>query len=218
MPVQELVFLHHPDIVCELPATSMINLYGLDGREQTTRLPGISQRLLAPPAHAPVSEQQSLLVADLMKAIGLAPRRQREVGSWVIDEEPLADGEGWQDWPAFHHVDAERHARIRFYLPKPGSTSADEYARKRAVTHEYHLLSRLRYDGLQVPEDLVNEPELGIGVVFPQPKGDTPLDLWLADNKAKLSLQDQLDLVGKLADILLYAGSGVAPPRWRCPS
>ena len=108
-----------------------------------------------------------------MKAIGLVPRRQREVGSWVLDEHPLADGEGWQDWPAFHHVDGERHARIRFYTLGQGATSADIHARKQAVTYEFHLLSRLRYDGLQVPEDLVNEPELGVGLVFPQPKGDT---------------------------------------------
>ena len=203
--VQELVFLHHPNFVCELPPSSAINLYGLDDRKNTTHLPGISERLLAPPNHSPVTEQGSLLIADLMKAIGLAPRRQREVGSWIIDEQPLADGDGWQDWPAFHHVDTERHARIRFYTTGQGATSADAHARKQAVTHEFHLLSRLRYDGLQVPEDLVNEPELGIGLVFPQPKADTPLDLWLADNNDKLPLADQLDLITRLADIVHYA-------------
>ena len=31
-------------------------------------------------------------------------RRQREAGSWVIDEDPLGEGDGWQDWPAFHRV------------------------------------------------------------------------------------------------------------------
>ena len=51
-----------------------------------------------------------------------------------------------------------------------GATSADIHARKQAVTYEYHLLSRLRYDGLQVPEDLVNEPELGVGLVSPSPR------------------------------------------------
>ncbi len=203
--VQELVFLHHPEFVCDLPPSSKINLYGLDGRDKITGLPGISERLLAPAQRSPVSEEGSLLIAELMKAIGLAPRRQREVGSWIIDEQPLADGDGWQDWPAFHHVDAERHARIRFYTIGQGATSADSHARKQAVTHEFHLLSRLRYDGLQAPEDVVNEPELGIGLVFLQPKGDTPLDLWLAENKATLSLEAQLDLIGRIADIVHYA-------------
>ncbi|WP_283607113.1 BREX system serine/threonine kinase PglW [Mycolicibacterium poriferae] len=203
--VQELVFLHHNEFVCDLPPNSRINLYGLDGHQKTSGLPGISERLLAAPRHEPIPERDSQLIAGLMKAIGLAPRRQREVGSWIIDEQPLADGDGWQDWPAFHHVDAERHARIRFYLTKQGASSADKHARQRAVTAEYHLLHRLRYDGLQVPEDIVDEPELGIGLVFPQPKGDTPLDLWLADNKGKLSLERQLDLIGRIADIVHYA-------------
>src|SRR5690606_18343996 len=51
--------------------------------------------------------------------------------------------------------------------------------------------------------DLVDDPELGIGLVFPQPKSDTPLDLWLADHT--LSLEQQLDLIAKLADIVHYA-------------
>ncbi len=202
--VQELVFLHHPEFVCDLPESSKINLYGLDGHPHTG-LPGISERLLGPAQRPPVSEDGSLLIAELMKKIGLAPRRQREVGSWIIDEQPLADGEGWQDWPAFHHVDTERHARIRFYTVGQSASSADTHARKQAVTSEFHLLSRLRYDGLQVPEDLVEEPELGIGLVFPQPKGQTPLDLWLAEHTDSLTLEDQLALITDIADIVHYA-------------
>jgi serine/threonine protein kinase len=203
--VQELVFLHHPEFVCDLPGSSKINLYGLDGHQKVSGLPGISERLLAPARNGEISERDSMLVAGLMKAIGLAPRRQREVGSWIIDEQPLADGDGWQDWPAFHRVDAERHARIRFYTTGQGATATDSRARTQAVTHEFHLLSRLRYDGLQIPEDLVNEAELGIGLVFPQPKGDSVLDLWLADHKTDISLEDQLQLISDIADIVHYA-------------
>lgn len=203
--VQELVFLHHPEFVCDLPQSSKINLYGLDGHSKISGLPGISERLLAPANHTPVSEEGSLLIADLMKAIGLAPRRQREVGSWIIDDQPLADGDGWQDWPAFHHVNTEDHVRIRFYTTGQGSTKADDHARKQAVTHEFNLLSRLTYDGLQAPKDLVNEPELGIGLVFPQPKADTPLDLWLADHQDTLTLDQQLELISDIADIVHYA-------------
>jgi hypothetical protein len=97
-----LVFLHHEQFVCDLPPNSKINLYGLDGRAGITKLPGISKVLLAPARHDLISELDSRLIAGLMKAIGLAPRRQREVGSWIIDDQPLADGDGWQDWPAFH--------------------------------------------------------------------------------------------------------------------
>src|SRR6266487_2998893 len=44
------------------------------------------------------------IITELMARIGVVQRRQREAGSWVIDEEPLGEGEGWQDWPAFHRV------------------------------------------------------------------------------------------------------------------
>ncbi|MGW0017583.1 BREX system serine/threonine kinase PglW [Rhodococcus sp. NPDC003382] len=203
--VQELVFLHHPDLQCALPASSAINLYGLDGNERRSGLPGIGERLLAPSKHEPVSEEKSLLIRDLMTAIGLAPRRQRELGSWVIDEQPLGDGEGWQDWPAFHHVDMERQARIRFYLPKPGATSAEEHARARGVEHEYKLLSRLKHDGLQVPVDVVKDKELGIGLVFLQSKDELRLDLWLADHRTALTLEQQLELIAEIAEIVHYA-------------
>ncbi|WP_258008524.1 BREX system serine/threonine kinase PglW, partial [Rhodococcus sp. ENV425] len=203
--VQELVFLHHPDLRCALPASSAINLYGLDGNERRSGLPGIGERLLAPSKHEPVSEEKSLLIRDLMTAIGLAPRRQRELGSWVIDEQPFGDGEGWQDWPAFHHVDMEREARIRFYLPKPGATSAEEHARARGVEHEYKLLSRLKHDGLQVPVDVVKDKELGIGLVFLQSKDELRLDLWLADHRTALTLEQQLELIAQIAEIVHYA-------------
>lgn len=86
--VQELVFLHHPDFLYDLPPNSAINLYGLDGATSATNLPGICERLLAPARNDPVSEHNSQLIAGLMNAIGLAPLRQREVGSWIIDEHP----------------------------------------------------------------------------------------------------------------------------------
>src|SRR6478672_1228704 len=42
--VQESVFLHHPDLICRLPAASQIDLFGLDGNEAHSGLPGISDR------------------------------------------------------------------------------------------------------------------------------------------------------------------------------
>ncbi len=203
--VQELVFLHHPDMVCELPASSMINLYGFDENKRTSHLPGLSERLLSTRREPVVSEEHSLLIRDLIKAIGIAPRRQREVGSWIIDDEPLGDGDGWQDWPAFHHVDTERHGRIRFYLPKSGASSADQHAQNRAVENEFRQLKRLQHDGLQVPEDVVKDPELGIGLVFVQSKDDERLDLWLTDRKNELTLDQQLELVSEIAEIIQYA-------------
>ncbi len=47
--VQESVFLHHPGFRCLLPEASRTDLFGLDGSEHDTGLPGIAGRLLEPP-------------------------------------------------------------------------------------------------------------------------------------------------------------------------
>ena len=135
--VQESVFLHHPNLRCLLPPPSRIDLFGLDGDENRTGLPGISERLLEP-----ATQQQSVgvnrdeIIAMLMGKIGVVQRRQREAGSWVIDEEPLDEGDGWQDWPAFHRVATTDRAKIRFlhhparqHLHRPAEEAPDRRAR-----------------------------------------------------------------------------------------
>jgi hypothetical protein len=92
--VQEAVFLHHPRLRCLLPPTSRIDLFGLDGSESETGLPGISERLLEPATpHQSVGTNRDDIIAALMARIGVVQRRQREAGSWVIDEEPLGAGQ-----------------------------------------------------------------------------------------------------------------------------
>src|SRR5699024_2168785 len=49
--IQESVFLHHPHFVCDLSDHAAQGLYGLDGHEDTSTLPGISELLLAGPRH-----------------------------------------------------------------------------------------------------------------------------------------------------------------------
>jgi serine/threonine protein kinase len=202
--VQEAVFLHHPSFRCALPAHCRAGLYGLDGHEDSSGLEPISELVLAPARGKPVSKKNSELLAGLMAKIGLVPRRQREVGNYVIDDEPLASGDGWQDWPAFHRVTTTNRYRIRFYVPDPEGTRADELALRRRVDYEYRLLERLHHDGLAVPRDLV-QADLGIGLVYPTDERLRRLDLWLADHGGALPLEAQLDLVRQLAEAVSYA-------------
>lgn len=202
--VQEAVFLHHPNLRCELPEHSRLGLYGLDGNEEYSGLAPISELLLAPATRTPVSAHNAKLLTGLMAHIGLVPRRQREVGSWVIDDEPLGDGDGWQDWRAFHRVTTTQRYRIRFHIPKPDGTSADGLQLHRQIDYEYRLLSRLHHDGLVVPCDLVSD-ELGVGLVYPEDERRRRLDLWLADQVNGLPISQQLDLIRQLAEALHYA-------------
>lgn len=204
--VQESVFLHHPGIRCQLAPPSRIDLFGLNGKEQQTGLPGISSRLLEPPTPGQsVSSGRAEVIAQLMQRIGVH-RRQREAGSWIIDDEPLGEGEDWQDWPAFHKVATTNQARIRFLVAPPGA-SATRRTRDRALAeHEYRVMSRLSHENLMRPVDLVDN-DLGVGLVYPRDERFQRLDLWIADQPDGIAVNDQIALVRQVADALLYAHS-----------
>ena len=201
--VQESVFLHHPGIRCLLPPASRIDLFGLDGSESETGLPGISERLLEPatPQHS-VGANRDDIIAALMARIGVVQRRQREAGSWVIDEEPLGEGDGWQDWPAFHRVATTDRGRIRFLVTPPGATSTTRAKVRQVAEHEYRIMSRLANDRLLRPRDMVDN-DLGVGLVYPLDERFQRLDLWLADH------------AGSFRPPISSRCCGRSPRRWR---
>jgi serine/threonine protein kinase len=203
--VQESVFLHHPGTQCLLPLASRIDLFGLDGREQETGLPGISERLLeAPTPHHSIGANRDDIIAALMARIGIVQRRQREAGSWVIDEDPLGEGDGWQDWPAFHRVATTERGRIRFLVTPPGATATTRAKVRQVAEHEYQIMSRLASDRLLRPRDLVDS-DLGVGLVYPFDDRFQRLDLWLADHASSLSAAEQLSLLRQVAEAVAYA-------------
>ena len=203
--VQESVFLHHPGLRCLLPPASRIDLFGLDGNEDHSGLPGISGRLLEPATpQQSVGANRDQIIAALMKRIGIVLRRQREAGTWVIDEEPLAEGEGWQDWPAFHRVATTDRGRIRFLVTPPGTTATERAKVRQVAEHEYRIMSRLANDRLLRPRDLVDS-DLGVGLVYPLDERFQRLDLWLADHAASTPAEEQLKLLRQVAEAVAYA-------------
>ncbi|MGH2602378.1 MAG: NERD domain-containing protein, partial [Dehalococcoidia bacterium] len=129
--VQQSIFLHAADGRCALPRTDASDLFGLDGQEHRSGLPSIAQRVLEPPElggrRAALIGQDDLLVR-LFEEIGFALRREREVGSWRLIGAPLAEGDGWQDWPAEHRLSRRGKFRIRFFVSKPGASDAERRA------------------------------------------------------------------------------------------
>ena len=203
--VQESVFLHHPGMRCVLPPASQVDLFGLDGGEHSSGLPGISSRLLEPPtANHAIGGNREAILTELMGRIGLVQRRQREVGSWMIDDEPLGEGEGWQDWPASHRLVATDRARIRVRVTPPSAAAHDVARVRKVVEHEYRIMSRLAHDGVLRPRDLVDD-ELGVGLVYPYDDSYERLDLWQADRPQGVPLVDQLSLLRQVAEAGGYA-------------
>ncbi|EWT07980.1 protein kinase [Intrasporangium chromatireducens Q5-1] len=202
--IQESVFLHHPDIVCDLPPSSAIGLYGIDDLTDRTHLPGISERLLEEPHKQAIGPNQEEILAALMKRIGLVQRRERTAGSWTITAQPLAAGEGWQEWLAHHKVAQQQRARIRFHVVPEGAPQSETVKVARTLEHEYQLMGRLQHDGIMRPKDLV-QSELGTGLVYDYDESWQRLDLWMADQPHGVSLTTQLSIIRQIGEALQYA-------------
>lgn len=98
--VQESVFPHHPDFRCALRESSTISLCGLDGHESTSNLTGISELVPESASRQAIGSNQELILVKLLERIGLVQRREREAGSWVIEDQAVGSGEtGRTGWP-----------------------------------------------------------------------------------------------------------------------
>jgi serine/threonine protein kinase len=122
----------------------------------------------------------------------------------VIDEDPLGEGDGWQDWPAFHRVATTERARIRFLVSPPGASATARAKIRQVAEHEYRIMARLQNGRLLRPKDMV-ENDLGVGLVYPLDEKYQRLDLYLADNEGQVSAKEQLSLLRQAAEAVSYA-------------
>jgi serine/threonine protein kinase len=215
--VQESVFLHHPDLRCALSASSSINLYGLDDHSSQSNLAGISELVLEPAGRRAIGPNQEHILVKLLERIGLVQRREREAGSWIIEDQAIDSDEGWQDWLAYHRVAQQDRARIRFRVLPPAAGQQDRASARQIAEHEFRIMSRLQHDGLLRPRDLVDS-ELGIGLVYPYDQQWQRLDLWLAGQDQGVPLATQLSMIRQIGEALQYAHNnrvvhrGLIPP------
>lgn len=202
--IQESVLLHAEHSRVLLAPEDTASIFGLDGREASTHLEGISSRLLESARDNRTPVDAGIIDAVVAEA-GFAIRREREVGSWRLIG-PLQDvDEATQDWQA-EHRSTRTPARVRFHLSGRGASELERRTAHQIVMREFTLTRVLRHAGIIVPDDLV-EDDIGIGLVFPVNKDERTLDLWLADNLPTLSITDRLGLIRQLAEAVQYAHS-----------
>lgn len=199
--VKEAVFLHHPDFVCALPQSCCTDLYGLDGSESTSHLPGISELITAPPRREPIGENTEKILAALMKRIGLTHRREREAGSWTIQENPIGEGDGWQEWLVNHRFDQAQQGKARIYTATNESQLA---AQRRMVKHEFAATHKLRHESIEAPRDYL-ECDQGPALIFDLVQNSARLDLWLREHNKSLTMPDRVTLIRQIADAVHYA-------------
>lgn len=216
--VQESVFLHHPGVRFEFPPGGEVNLYGLDGLEATTGLAGISELLLRPTGRGErIGPNKEEILCALLARIGLVQRREREAGSWVLDGDAIADGDGWQDWLATHKITPQERRRIRFQVLPEGASASEQRRARQLAEHEFRVTRRLNHDTVQRPDDLV-ECELGVGLVYPYDPEWQRLDLWLAERPQGIPLDTALSILRQVGDGLSYAHQNRVVHRGLSPS
>lgn len=201
--VQESVFLHAEGFTVDMPELAKSGLFGLDGDEGRSNLPGISTRILEPPTDGRrVDEDISVIIALALKNLGISRRTERDAGSWTIAGAPVASGDDWQEWPA-KHKGTDEQARARIVSFRPGTPAHARAAAHRKVQREYTLLSSLRHESIVVPRDLVQDDDGNTVLVYPETPGYEPLDLALATRT--LTAEQQLTVLTRVAEALAYA-------------
>ncbi|OLL18358.1 serine/threonine protein kinase [Rhodococcus sp. M8] len=201
--VQESVFLHGSPFKVDMPDLAKSGLFGPDGFEDETGLPGISTRLLEPPTETKrVDEDLSVIIALALKNLGIARRTERDAGSWTITGTPLASGDDWQEWAATHKGTDER-GRARIVSFHRGTPVQARAASHRRMQREFSLLSSLRHDAIVAPRDLVQDDDGNTVIVYPDIPGYEPLDLALATRT--LTAEQQLRILTQIAEAVAYA-------------
>ena len=201
--IQESVFLHGSPFSSKLTGLAATGLFGPDGKEKETGLPGISQRLLEPPTEdRRIDDALSAIIAEALRGLGIARRTERRAGSWTISGPPLAAGDDWQQFNATNKISGEE-VRARVVSLRPGTPVQARAAAYRRVQREYTLLSSLHHESIVAPRDLVQDEDGNTVLVYPATPGFEPLDL--VEAGGHLSLDQQVEILIKTAEALAYA-------------
>lgn len=197
--IQECVFLHAEDLQVELTEWQASNLFTIAGSKNS--LPLIEARLTEPPDRRVIAERDGQRLAGVMDRITGRRTPLRPAGSWQIEAGSLADGDGWQDWPAIHAIDPDRRARIRLFAAPPGSPTGVLDTVRRRVQREFTLLRTLNHESIVVPVDQVEDNRGEPGLVYEEDERYRPLDLL----PERLSNLQQLEVLRQIAVALDYA-------------
>jgi len=150
----------------------------------------------------PLSRDTLRRLPAAAKEIGLI-RSRPTIGQYQLVE-TLLEGEGYQDWLG-RHLTAGYARRIRVYQARGRDTDLLH----RAVGNEVRRLQGIQHPGILPCLDILNT-DAAPAVIYDHEPEAQPLDLYLADHGAGLSLLDRVRLLRRIAETLRYAhGKGL---------
>lgn len=210
--VEALVFCSAPGLQCELKGNGLFRVCLRDkdksaGEGRPGILAAIMQRECPGLDLAPRGTHDrptAKILSQAMEQAGIRPsQRHRKVGDYTLDQ-LIGDGPGFQDWQATHVQVAESKRRIRLYLVRAGETAEARKTNERAALREVQLLETLQHPGVLKAYGYT-EHEVGPALIFEHDPLSIRLDHFLAQRKATLGIDLQLDLIRQIADVIRYA-------------
>jgi len=223
--VEALIFCSAPDLRCELQGNAWFRVCLRDREasgDQPAR-PGMMAAImrrecagLDPRAKGTHDRPMSKLISQAMDQAGIRPsQRMRKVSDYVL-EQLIGEGPGYQDWQARHTQVAESKRRVRLYLVRNEATKEDRDTIQRAALREFQILETLEHPGILRAYNFT-EHELGPALLFEHDPFTMRLDHYLAQQKDKLSVETQLDLMRQVAEVIRYAHDKKVVHRGLCP-
>jgi serine/threonine protein kinase len=207
--VQEAIFLSAPDLRCEFDDVQKIMVFGRDGLEGQTGLPGIWSGLLG---GTPRSERDrvSLTFArqldDIRQQIGVQGlRKHRRVGPYDLAPKAFDAGPTWEDYLATNTaMPDDQPRRVRVYLSELRAGKEERDSTRRAARREYLALQGISHEGIVQAEQFSDEHEAGPAIVFRHGKDWQRLDHFMAEH-GDLPIETRAEMVRQLAEALDHA-------------
>lgn len=216
--VEALVFCSAPDLQNELQGNARFRVCLRDPKE-----PGIMAAImrrecpgLEPYAKGTHDRPMAKVISQAMDQAGIRPsQRMRKVSDYIL-EQLVGEGPGYQDWQASHTQVTESKRRVRLYLVQTEATEEDRATIQRAGLREFQILETLEHPGILRAYNFT-EHELGPALLFEHDPLSMRLDHYLAQQKDKLPIEVQLDLIRQIAEVVRYAHEKKVIHRGLCP-
>ena len=203
--VEEVVFLSHPAVRCELTGPAGTRVFTRGGLQAERALMPYLESLTQHSQGGRMSRTQLDMTLRALQELQIRPvRRELTVGQWKLTE--LLDDAGvYQDFIGTHARVAGSTRRIRIYpWPKNGAEMARK-ARREAALREFRLLDRQEQHAGILRAYSLEETERGPAIVYEHPEGAERLDSFLVRRAPQLDLLQRLRLAREIADALAWA-------------
>ena len=210
-----LVFCSHEGLDCRLQGVDRYRICLRDRERSHDRpaAPGIIAALKSRNVEGLFDNFEILIdrpvasaISRAMEQAGIRPsQKSRRVGDYLLGNLLFESPTGtYQDWEASHSTFAKMLRRVRIYTTGSGVPAVDRETIRKAAKREFELLEGLNHPGILQALDFT-EHELGPAIIFRHDPDSIRLDHFLAQNGARLSIDDRLSLVRQIGEALRYA-------------